>query len=72
MALEHYQTTATARIARLLLLRIRTIRPVSSSHTGFAPLLFGVAIAIVLSLFLKETGRAARVSSSGAVQEVQV
>jgi MFS family permease len=41
-------------------------------QTSFAPLLLGVAIAIVLSLFLKETGPAARVSSSGAVQEVQV
>jgi MFS family permease len=39
-------------------------------QAGFAPLLLGVAIAIVLSLFLKETGRAGRVSSSGAMQEV--
>jgi MFS family permease len=33
---------------------------------AFVPLLFGVAIAIVLSLLLKETGPASRASSSGA------
>ncbi len=36
-------------------------------QTGFAPLLLGVGVAIVLCLLLKETGPAARVSSSGAV-----
>jgi len=41
-------------------------------QAGFAPLLLGVAVAIVVSLFLKETGPAARVSSAGAVQEVRV
>ena len=33
---------------------------------AFAPLLFGVFIAIVLVLFLKETGPAARVTSPQA------
>jgi MFS family permease len=34
---------------------------------AFAPLLFGVSIAIVLVLFLKETGPAARVTSPRTV-----
>jgi hypothetical protein len=34
---------------------------------AFVPLLFGVFIAIVLVLFLKETGPAARATSSRAV-----
>jgi MFS family permease len=33
-------------------------------QTAFAPLLLGVAVAIILSLFLKETGPAASISSS--------
>ena len=37
---------------------------------AFAPLLLGVAIAIVLSFLLKETGPAARLSSPYQVQEV--
>jgi MFS family permease len=40
-------------------------------QSAFAPLLVGVAIAIVLSFFLRETGPAVRVSSSPATQEVQ-
>ena len=40
-------------------------------QTAFAPLLLGVAVAIVLTFFLKETGPAARALSSTAVQEVQ-
>jgi hypothetical protein len=31
---------------------------------GFEPLLYGVALAMVLSLFLKETGSAARAASA--------
>ena len=38
---------------------------------GFAPLILGVAVAIVLCFFLKETGPAAQVSRSGALKEVQ-
>jgi hypothetical protein len=40
-------------------------------QSAFAPLLLGIAIAIVLSFFLVETGPAASVSSSRTVQEVQ-
>jgi MFS family permease len=40
-------------------------------QTAFAPLLLGVAVAIVLTFLLKETGPAARALSSTAVQEVQ-
>ena len=40
-------------------------------QTAFAPLLLGVAVAIVLTFFLKETGPAAERLSSTAVQEVQ-
>ena len=40
-------------------------------QTAFAPLLLGVAAAIVLTFFLKETGPAARALSSTAMQEVQ-
>jgi MFS family permease len=40
-------------------------------QTAFAPLLLGVAVAIVLTFLLKETGPAARALSSRAVQEVQ-
>ena len=40
-------------------------------QTAFAPLLLGVAVAIILSFFLRETGPAARVSSSQEAQEVQ-
>jgi MFS family permease len=36
-------------------------------QTGFAPLLLGVAIAIILAFFLKETGPAAQASSSEAL-----
>jgi MFS family permease len=35
-------------------------------QTAFVPLLFGVAIAIVLSLVLKETGPAVRLTTTGA------
>jgi MFS family permease len=40
-------------------------------QTAFEPLLYGVAIAIVLCLLLKETGPAVRRSSSGVNEEVQ-
>jgi hypothetical protein len=40
-------------------------------QSAFTPLLLGIAIAIVLSFFLRETGPAARVSSSQTTQEVQ-
>jgi MFS family permease len=40
-------------------------------QTAFAPLLLGVAVAIILSFFLRETGPAARVSSSRVVQGVK-
>jgi MFS family permease len=39
---------------------------------GFAPLLLGVAVAIALCFFLKETGPAARVETLAAVPEVQL
>jgi hypothetical protein len=39
-------------------------------QSAFAPLLLGTAVAIALLFFLKETGTAAGVSSSSAVQEV--
>jgi len=47
--------------------------PMEMGHyqSAFTPLLLGIAIAIVLSLFLRETGPAARVSSSRTAQEVQ-
>jgi MFS family permease len=47
--------------------------PMEKAHyqSAFAPLLLGIAIATVLSVFLRETGPAARVSSSQATQEVQ-
>src|SRR6476646_7478511 len=47
--------------------------PMEEGHyqSAFTPLLLGIAIAIVLSFFLRETGTAARVSSSRAAQEVQ-
>jgi len=47
--------------------------PMETGHyqTAFAPLLLGVAAAIVLTFFLKETGPAARALSSTAMQEVQ-
>ena len=47
--------------------------PMEKGHyqSAFTPLLLGIAIAIVLSFFLRETGTAARVSSSRAAQEVQ-
>jgi hypothetical protein len=35
-------------------------------QTAFAPLLAGVALAVMLTLFLKETGPAARRSGSAA------
>ena len=38
-------------------------------QTGFEPLLYGVGLAIVLTLFLKETGPAARRVASVAVRE---
>ena len=38
---------------------------------AFAPLLLGVAVAIVLSFFLRETGPAARALSSRVVQGVK-
>jgi hypothetical protein len=40
-------------------------------QTAFAPLLLGVAVAIILSFFLNETGPAAQASSSRAVQGVK-
>lgn len=40
-------------------------------QTAFAPLLLGVAVAIVLTFFLKETGPATRALSSTAVHKVQ-
>jgi MFS family permease len=40
-------------------------------QSAFTPLLLGIAIAIVLSFFLRETGPATRVSSSLTAQEVQ-
>jgi hypothetical protein len=40
-------------------------------QAAFAPLLLGVAVAIVLSFFLKETGPAAQVPSSRVVQGVK-
>ena len=39
-------------------------------QTAFVPLLYGVAIAVVLALLLKETGPAVRMSQSGATREV--
>ena len=39
-------------------------------QTAFEPLLYGVAIAIVLCLLLKETGPAVRMSSSGLTKEI--
>lgn len=47
--------------------------PMEKGHyqSAFTPLLFGITIAIVLSFFLRETGPAARVSSSRTTQEVQ-
>ena len=39
-------------------------------QSAFATLLLGTAVAIALLFFLKETGTAAGVSSSSAVQEV--
>jgi MFS family permease len=47
--------------------------PMGKGHyqSAFAPLLLGIAIAIVLSFFLVETGPAASVSSSRTIQEVQ-
>ncbi|MGB7924554.1 MAG: MFS transporter [Pyrinomonadaceae bacterium] len=42
----------------------------SHYQTAFVPLLYGVAIAIVLSLLLKETGPAVRMTHSGATEEV--
>jgi MFS family permease len=42
----------------------------SHYQTAFVPLLYGVAIAIVLSLLLKETGPAVRVMHSGVTEEV--
>jgi len=49
------------------------VEPMKPEHyqTAFMPLLFGFAIAIGLSLFLKETGPAVRLSSSAAGEEVQ-
>jgi sugar phosphate permease len=40
-------------------------------QTAFAPLLLGIAVAIILSFFVIETGPAARPSSSQAMQEVK-
>jgi MFS family permease len=40
-------------------------------QTAFLPLLYGVAIAIVLALLLRETGTAVRAASAGATEEVQ-
>src|SRR5277367_4083153 len=40
-------------------------------QAAFAPLLLGVAVAIILSFFLRETGPAARVSTSQVVQGVK-
>ena len=40
-------------------------------QAAFAPLLLGVAVAIILSFFLRETGPAARASSSRVVQGVK-
>jgi len=47
--------------------------PMEKGHyqSAFAPLVLGIAIAIVLSFFLRETGPATRVSSSRTAQEVQ-
>ena len=47
--------------------------PMEKGHyqSAFTPLLLGIAIAIVLSFFLRETGPAARVLSSQTAQEVQ-
>jgi MFS family permease len=47
--------------------------PMEKRHyqSAFTPLLLGIAIAIALSFFLRETGPAARVSSSQEPQEVQ-
>jgi MFS family permease len=40
-------------------------------QAAFAPLLLGVAVAIILSFFLRETGPSARASSSAVVQGVK-
>jgi MFS family permease len=40
-------------------------------QTAFAPLLLGVAVAIILSFFLRETGPSARVRTSREVQGVK-
>ena len=40
-------------------------------QSAFTPLLFGIAIAITLSFFLKETGPAAHVLSSQEAKEVE-
>lgn len=47
--------------------------PMEKGHyqSAFTPLLLGIAIAIGLSFFLRETGPAARVPSSRTAQEVQ-
>jgi len=45
-------------------------RELSHYQTAFEPLMYGVIIAIILTLLLKETGPAARLSRAEAIEEV--